>query len=96
MPLPRLIIMGVSGCGKSTVGERLGARTRIPFIEGDTLHPPRNVALMAVNGPSIEMHARLLVEIISIYLSLFSLSHSAFMAFGPLSDKDQEGFAIEG
>jgi hypothetical protein len=42
------------------------------------------------------MHARLLVEIISIYLPLFSLSHSAFMAFGPLSDKDQEGFAIEG
>ena len=48
---PRLIIMGVSGCGKSTVGERLGARTRIPFIEGDTLHPPRNVALMAAGTP---------------------------------------------
>ena len=43
--------MGVSGCGKSTVGERLGARTRIPFIEGDTLHPPRNVALMAAGTP---------------------------------------------
>jgi carbohydrate kinase (thermoresistant glucokinase family) len=51
MSLPRLIIMGVSGCGKSTVGERLGARTRIPFIEGDTLHPPRNVALMAAGTP---------------------------------------------
>jgi len=42
------------------------------------------------------MHDRLLVEIISIYLSLFSLSHSGFLAFGPLSDKGQEGFAIEG
>ena len=51
MPAHRLIIMGVSGCGKSTVGERLGARTRIPFIEGDTLHPPRNVALMAAGTP---------------------------------------------
>ena len=51
MPAHRLIIMGVSGCGKSTVGERLGARTRIPFIEGDTLHPLRNVALMAAGTP---------------------------------------------
>ena len=51
MSAPRLIIMGVSGCGKSTVGARLGARTGIPFIEGDTLHPPRNVALMASGTP---------------------------------------------
>jgi carbohydrate kinase (thermoresistant glucokinase family) len=51
MTAPRLIIMGVSGCGKSTVGERLSARTLIPFIEGDTLHPPRNVALMAKGTP---------------------------------------------
>ena len=51
MPTPRLIVMGVSGCGKSTVGGLLGARTGIPFIEGDTLHPARNVALMAAGTP---------------------------------------------
>ena len=51
MPAPRLIVMGVSGCGKSTVGGLLGARTGIPFIEGDTLHPARNVALMAAGTP---------------------------------------------
>ena len=51
MSAPRLIVMGVSGCGKSTVGSLLGARTGIPFIEGDTLHPPRNVALMAAGTP---------------------------------------------
>ena len=51
MSAPRLIVMGVSGCGKSTVGALLGARTGIPFIEGDTLHPPRNVALMAAGTP---------------------------------------------
>lgn len=47
----RLVVMGVSGCGKSTVGSLLGTRTGIPFIEGDTLHPPRNVALMAAGTP---------------------------------------------
>ncbi len=39
--------MGVSGCGKSSVGERLARVLRIEFIEGDALHPPGNVARMA-------------------------------------------------
>jgi len=39
--------MGVSGCGKSTLGAALAAAMGLPFIEGDKLHPPRNVALMA-------------------------------------------------
>jgi len=51
MTPPRLIIMGVSGCGKSTVGLRLAQRIGVPFLEGDALHPPRNVALMAAGTP---------------------------------------------
>ena len=47
----RLVIMGVSGCGKSTVGEGLAKALRLPFLEGDSLHPPRNVALMASGTP---------------------------------------------
>ena len=39
--------MGVSGCGKSTVGGLLAQRLRCDFLEGDTLHPARNVARMA-------------------------------------------------
>ena len=51
MTAPRLIIMGVSGCGKSTVGQRLAQRLGVPFLEGDALHPPHNVALMAAGTP---------------------------------------------
>lgn len=47
----RVVVMGVSGCGKTTVGialaERLGAR----FIEGDRLHPEANVAKMRAGIP---------------------------------------------
>ena len=43
--------MGVSGCGKSTVGERLAHALALPFVEGDSLHPPRNVARMAEGTP---------------------------------------------
>ena len=50
----RVIVMGVSGCGKTTVGmalaERLGAR----FIEGDRLHPETNVAKMAAGIPLVD------------------------------------------
>jgi gluconokinase len=43
--------MGVSGCGKSTVGRALAARLGVPFAEGDELHPPRNIALMSAGTP---------------------------------------------
>lgn len=43
----RVVLMGVSGCGKSTVGEGLAARLGWRFVEGDSLHPPENVAKMA-------------------------------------------------
>jgi gluconokinase len=42
----RIVIMGVSGCGKSSVGEGLSARLGIPYRDGDDLHPPENVAKM--------------------------------------------------
>ncbi|MDP2032851.1 MAG: gluconokinase [Polaromonas sp.] len=41
------VVMGVSGCGKSTVGARLAEALKLPFLEGDVLHPESNVARMA-------------------------------------------------
>jgi ribose 5-phosphate isomerase A len=43
---PILVIMGVSGAGKSTVAKELAARLGWPFEEGDWLHPEANVAKM--------------------------------------------------
>lgn len=43
--------MGVSGSGKSTVGAALAQRTRVPFVDADTLHPAANVAKMAAGEP---------------------------------------------
>lgn len=41
-----LVVMGVSGSGKSTVGERLAVRLGWSFRDGDGFHPPANVAKM--------------------------------------------------
>lgn len=46
-----LVMMGVSGSGKTTVGERLAHRLGWPFKEGDDLHPPENVAKMKAGRP---------------------------------------------
>ncbi len=46
-----LIVMGVSGSGKTTVAERLAAQLGWMFQEGDALHPPANVAKMASGQP---------------------------------------------
>jgi gluconokinase len=47
----RWVVMGVSGCGKSTVGAALAARLGLRFIEGDSFHPAPNVAKMSAGLP---------------------------------------------
>jgi carbohydrate kinase (thermoresistant glucokinase family) len=46
-----LVVMGVSGTGKSTVAKALQQSLGWPFAEGDDLHPPANVAKMAAGIP---------------------------------------------
>ena len=41
-----LVLMGVSGCGKTTVGEILGEQLGWQFNDADDFHPPSNVAKM--------------------------------------------------
>lgn len=47
----RYVVMGVSGCGKSTIAAALAREIGVPFLEGDALHPPANVAAMAAGRP---------------------------------------------
>jgi len=50
----RIVVMGVAGCGKSTVGAALAATAGIRFLDGDTLHSPSNVAKMAAGIPLVD------------------------------------------
>jgi gluconokinase len=46
-----LVVMGVAGCGKSEVGQRVAAALQLPLIEGDTFHPQSNVDKMRSGIP---------------------------------------------
>lgn len=50
-PAWRVVVMGVSGCGKSTVGRGMAERLGVNFVEGDALHSEQNVARMAAGIP---------------------------------------------
>ncbi len=42
-----IVVMGVAGCGKSTVGKLLADDLGLAFIEGDQFHPPENLRKMS-------------------------------------------------
>jgi gluconokinase len=46
-----IVVMGVSGCGKSTVGQALARRLGWRFADGDDFHPPANVEKMRAGIP---------------------------------------------
>jgi gluconokinase len=50
-PEHRIVIMGVSGCGKSSVGESLAKALGIPYRDGDDLHTPQAVQKMREGTP---------------------------------------------
>ena len=46
-----LVVMGVAGCGKSSVGQAIACRCDALFIEGDAFHPAANIAKMSAGIP---------------------------------------------
>jgi gluconokinase len=46
-----VVVMGVSGSGKTTIGTRLAEALNCSFLEGDSLHPPANIEKMSHGIP---------------------------------------------
>ena len=47
----QIVVMGVSGSGKSTVGAAVAQRLRVPFADADDFHPAANIAKMSAGQP---------------------------------------------
>ena len=47
-----IVVMGVSGSGKSTVGAALAQRLGVPFADADDFHPPANITMSSEGSPA--------------------------------------------
>ncbi len=67
-----VVVMGVSGSGKSTVGAALAGRLRVPFEDADDLHPSANVAKMSRGEPLDDSDRWPWLELIGMWLDRHS------------------------
>lgn len=65
---PILVVMGVSGSGKTTIAKDLAARLGWPFEEGDNLHPEANVAKMHSGVPLTDADRRPWLEAVAAWI----------------------------
>lgn len=63
-----LVVMGVSGSGKSTVGRRLADALGYLFLDGDELHPPANIARMRAGMPLEDADRVAWLEAIALWM----------------------------
>lgn len=69
MVKPLVVVMGVSGSGKTTVGTALAERLEVPYAEADDFHPQRNVAKMAAGNPLDDEDRRPWLDAIARWLA---------------------------
>lgn len=64
-----LVVMGVAGCGKTTVGVELAARLGWTYAEADDFHPPENKAKMSAGSPLTDVDREPWLEAIRDWVS---------------------------
>ena len=69
MGSPPVVVMGVSGSGKSTVAAALARRLGVPFADADDLHPPESIAKMTAGVPLDEDDRRPWLERVGRWLA---------------------------
>ncbi|GAB3886218.1 gluconokinase [Terrabacter terrigena] len=68
-PPPLVVVMGVSGSGKTTVGAALAQRLRVPFADADDFHPRANIDKMSAGIPLTDDDRGPWLEIIGNWLA---------------------------
>ncbi len=69
MSAPLVVVMGISGVGKSAVGRIVAERAGVPYSDGDDHHPASNIEKMAAGRPLTDADRRPWLELIGVWLS---------------------------
>jgi carbohydrate kinase (thermoresistant glucokinase family) len=67
--VPAIVVMGVAGCGKSTIAAALATRLNQPLVDADDLHAPEAVAKMAAGIPLTDEDRAPWLERVSFHIA---------------------------
>ncbi len=91
-----LIVMGVAGCGKSTIGQQLADRLGWPFYDGDDFHPPANIQKMSEGIPlTDEDRSGWLITLADLIGNHVRHSQSAVIACSALKQKYRDILRVD-
>jgi carbohydrate kinase (thermoresistant glucokinase family) len=79
-----IILMGVSGCGKSTVGRLLASRLGLPFHDADNFHPKANVEKMRSGVPLTDKDRKPWLENLNASMKEWNKENGAVLACSAL------------
>ena len=82
-----VIVMGVSGCGKTTIARELSKRLNIPFYDADNYHPRANIDKMSSGTPLNDEDRASWLEILSSNLQQWESDRGAVLACSALKEK---------
>lgn len=88
-----LIIMGVSGSGKSTIAEKVGQKLGLPFYDADDFHPITNVEKMANGQPLNDADRQPWLEILAKNLANWEHEKGAVLACSALKETYRQTLA---
>ncbi|HUT42797.1 MAG TPA: gluconokinase [Desulfobacterales bacterium] len=84
------VVMGVSGCGKTTIGKLLAARLHIPFFEGDDYHSSANIAKMRSHRPLTDSDRQAWLETLAQKIDEWQNTGGAVLACSALKQRYRE------
>ena len=89
-----VVVMGVAGAGKSTIGQLLASELRCEFLDGDSLHPPANIQKMTMGIPLTDAdRAPWLAAIHARIVEALQGGHSLVVACSALKQRYREALS---